>query len=848
MEDEEEDDEQWTLESLKPGGHDTGTCPNAVTTRRLTREYHQRWIRAGVGPRKEPLATNNLARWLRERFNVEPLDMDWDRFWLVVHEQHVMMSNLRMFLSKHDLYFGNTEEKIWLLESARLVYNVQDLYVQMSRLLQNSDPQKDGQNMLPPHLRAANAFEEDTANVLDNDDSNNTTFQNAFIHLTHILQGMQYRRANGKFFKRIMTSSGFHTNAFEEAIDIEAFVTRHSAHSVNFKMWKWMTRPVTNFEQIVKYMKERVLSEAPDLIEDTHLRSYEGDSVGRGAGIYDCAADMFFPYVLRDEWKELADLACRVRQRTRRDYKCEAPTETVVCVIHMKCVFPYDLWGELCRLADDVVGSSWRNADKYECGTRPVLLKDGEELGDLLAERLPPPHTDAERVPERIGRSWQLVQDGVSFPPPDEPGWVELAPCRVHDVLKHHLGQAIIVLPSEMEAMEEECLQAVTMTTFARCAIGGDEYVYVPLKHPAARARAKLTAEEMEHFAVSSQTLTEQVCVTSSRGERFFRLDTGRTWLECEAKEIDCIYQCQRFTVFDRFMIYACKGRLFFEVGEFDTYEGTLFFEGVGGCGKTTIMKAEQAFWPPHLRGILSPNMQPQFGMSSVCKSKVVFCNEVSADLNIVQEEWQTACSGEWGSYAVKFDDPIVMKWIAHMFWIGNGFPTKFKNLQGQVSRRLMGVLMAHPVNPRDGGIFRKISSNLGALQRKQVLAYFEFVRINGTTDPMSQPDTLLPPAFAEYYRKSRRATDPIEDFLSEGKYVTLDPTKKMLLSEFKELYAKYRMDYDLGRALRWSEAVYRTPFNDRGLFVRREELAVIDGMEHRNVDFVIGLCACEEM
>jgi len=49
--------------------------------------------------------------------------------------------------------------------------------------------------------------------------------------------------------------------------------------------------------------------------------------------------------------------------------------------------------------------------------------------------------------------------------------------------------------------------------------------------------------------------------------------------------------------------------------------------------------------------------MQPQFGMSAVCKARAVFCNEVSAELNIVQEEWQTSVSGEWGSYAVKFKE-----------------------------------------------------------------------------------------------------------------------------------------------------------------------------------------------
>jgi hypothetical protein len=382
------------------------------------------------------------------------------------------------------------------------------------------------------------------------------------------------------------------------------------------------------------------------------------------------------------------------------------------------------------------------------------------------------------------------------------------------------------------------------MHSFVTVNVQNEQVYYVPLERPATRRRAKVSEETRTSFGLPS-ILHENCFVECNQNgaKRFFRIDTGRTWFECDAPEIDHIYGDQKFGIHDRFMIYACKGRLFFEVGEFDTYEMTLFFEGIGGCGKTTIMKTEQAFWPPHLRGILSPNMQPQFGMSAVSHSKVVFCNEVSADLNIVQEEWQTACSGEWGSYSVKFERPIVMKWIAHMFWVGNGFPTKFKNLQGQVSRRLAAVLMGHPVSERDGSIFKKISSKLGALQRKQVLAYFEFVKLNGSTDPMSQPDKL-PPAFAEYYRNSRRATDPIEDFLSEGTFVQLEPGKKMLMSEFKSLFAEYRNKYDLGKSIRWNESVWRTPFNERGIIVRRETCFMVDNIAHYNVDVVVGVIA----
>ena len=216
--------------------------------------------------------------------------------------------------------------------------------------------------------------------------------------------------------------------------------------------------------------------------------------------------------------------------------------------------------------------------------------------------------------------------------------------------------------------------------------------------------------------------------------------------------------------------------------------------------------------------------------MSAVAKAKAVFCNEVSADLSIVQEEWQTACSGEWGSYAVKFEDPLILKWRAHMFWVGNGFPKKFKNLQGQVSRRLAGVLMAYPVEGRTAASCRGFCASWGPCNGNRSS---HTLSLSGSTVRQIRCRCLPLPPFREYYRKSRRATDPIEDFLSEGTFVRVDPNERMTMSEFKELYSEYRIHYEMGRATRWNEECYRTPFNERGIFVSRDR---------SNIDIVHGV------
>ena len=147
---------------------------------------------------------------------------------------------------------------------------------------------------------------------------------------------------------------------------------------------------------------------------------------------------------------------------------------------------------------------------------------------------------------------------------------------------------------------------------------------------------------------------------------------------------------------------------------------------------------------------------------------------------------------------------------------------------------------MGQPVKKRDGTIMSRIVGKLGQLQRKEVLAYFEFVALTGNTDPMCERD-VLPPAFAAFYRSSNRRTDPIDDFLSETKYVEVKEGGKMLMSEFKELYNRYRVDNDMGKSIRWSEDVYRTAFSERGIIVTKEDTR-IDGTDYKDVDVAIGV------
>lgn len=846
---EEGDDPAWTAARLYPDSASDGMVPNVATLRRLLKDICSVWL-------SDHVAHADIVSWMTDadHFDVDLANFSsWTEFDKQFLREKYRIMKLFEFRSFHQLDDGEFCQQLENLHKA--LHGFPELLKQVLRCQKNMAPAMLARrSCLPADMTDDERLRIEAANTFANDEADNNSFQNAFLHMLHILEGLEYRRVDEKFFKRVVTKTGMQTLAFQEEMTVAEFVGNETLHGKNFRVWKWSTNPHCNFEHLIQDLSNRPLPEAPDLKENYHIRSFAGDVVGRGCGVYNCACDFFFSYDRREEWPAQARLATMIRRRLFKnaDYLCTPPDDGDVCVIHLDTAFPYSTLTEVTELQQHMF-RSWRCAESYEILDAHKI--ECPKLEQLLLEKLP---SSEERIPDLWGRMWQEVKSV-----PDD--WVRILGVgmleqalsevksngeRARDTEVHPFA------PSEVEAFAQQAGVPIGERTYVKI----EDTFWVPLNTPGGYARAHLTQDEWDSLGLSTSELTGMTGITVAldNGDvRHFRVDAGRTWRECDSEEIDTVYRCQQFCIEDCFMLYALKGRLFFKVKEMDNYEITLFLEGIGGCGKSTIIKVSMAFWPHHRRGIMSSNMQAQFGMSAVALNKsggenaVVFNSEVNDNLQIPQEEWQQACSGEQVSLSVKHKNPVVMQWIAPMMWAGNRAPGGdrskggYDNAQGQCSRRLAGVKMEKPVQPRDGNIINKMMQKLGQLHRKEVLAYFEFLRIHGHTDPMSVPDKL-PPAFANFYIKYRQACDPMVHFLSEGTFVKERDGATMLMSDFKELYQQYRLKYDLGKALRWSEDTYRNPFNEKNILVIRYSGARTftdnAGQQYHDVDVIVGL------
>lgn len=737
------------------------------------------------------------------------------------------------------------------VEAAASFFSFRDMVLSVGRFCVNACPQDEhARQLMAPD--EASKLEENNENMFHYSTKGKTPYQLLFLYIRRVLECFEYKRASGKYFRRIMltfvtggewrrcdrppdsgvevmnaalserlgecsekvchipanecmelnvkdvTSSSFirssdgsfftaveteqQAMAYRADVEIKDLVFAYTAYHKNFQAWEWATACNTNVSNLIADLTEKPILETPDLKEKDHLRSYGGDAHGNGAGVYDCGSDMFYPYNCIDLWDKMATSVQAKRSRMiHRAYK----VHRVHKYRKYTCVAP--------KQADACVVH-------LDCSFPYDIYSEVQSID-----------------PDRLYLKWVEVRHfECRF--------------RVCHYISANLNENY---PNDGPRLGEFLAESDP--------IGSEK----PRNRISINTNTWDAFEFHPHF-VDSINAFSYVTHTVGDTVRYFRVHTGHMWFDCETPEIDQIFEDQKFTEHDCFMLYAVNGRIFFAVGERDSYEGTIFYEGIGGSGKSTMIKIYQRFWPAHLRGILSSNMQSQFGMSSVAHGKVAWCSEISEYPNMPQEEWQDATGGGSLSLSRKNKEPLVVEaWPAQFVWAGNTFPIGYKNGQYQVSRRLYAIKFGVKPKNRDAELEGRIVSSLGAVQRRSILAYDDWLLQEGSSDPNSRPSEL-PPGFKQYQEEVVNKFDPFFAFLCDPTFLTRvdilqQPTDNYTpLNVVKGLFTEYCNKNHIKKE-RWDPRIYQNPINENGLSMSYNDTKTWEGVLVTD-DFVIGI------
>ena len=382
-EDEEQDDPSWTIHHLFEGNSDPENVPNIPTLARLAKDYHTLWTNDSV---TQP----QLLQWVLGKFGMTLASLSWDAFHENLRQEWFRLLRLQIF--SQQVHFADTVFVERLHDSARVLQGIAEFVAHTARVFNHVNTRDtERRKFLPEGLRTEAGYSLDVQNILMNDEMSNSSFQNVFLYLMSILQPLDLRRANGWLCERVVTKSGHSTMAFQPKMEVATFVAHHTAYHVNFRVWKWITQPMSNVVGVVEYMTKQPLPCCPDVQENHHLRSYEGDCVGRGAGVYDSRSDMFFEYATESHWEGIAAATQSIRRRVWQEpeYVCEAPKRSDVCIVHVDCAFPYDIYSETAR--------------PRERGDQPSLVSMEAGRGVGMPRRAGRRYGRAGRRPPRLG-------------------------------------------------------------------------------------------------------------------------------------------------------------------------------------------------------------------------------------------------------------------------------------------------------------------------------------------------------------------------------------------------------------------------------------------------------------
>ncbi|AAR26902.1 DNA primase [Feldmannia irregularis virus a] len=261
--------------------------------------------------------------------------------------------------------------------------------------------------------------------------------------------------------------------------------------------------------------------------------------------------------------------------------------------------------------------------------------------------------------------------------------------------------------------------------------------------------------------------------------------------------------------------LFVFVGRLFFAVNERDQWQVIPFLKGIAGTGKSTVIKVIQKLYGARDIGVLSNNMEKQFGASTIFDKKVFIIPEMKGDFTLDVAVFQSMVTGEEVSLAVKHESPRVGKWTVPGIMAGNESPN-WQDKSGSISRRVVVFDFPNkvPLETSNPNLFCDIvDSEIPAIIRKATMSYQWAVDHHRNSDIW----TVLPARIREEKRKLQFSTNPLFAYVNSDR-VDIDPGAYVLESIFISQLKNFISLKFPGVTLAFTPDTYELIFSDYGL------------------------------
>lgn len=277
-------------------------------------------------------------------------------------------------------------------------------------------------------------------------------------------------------------------------------------------------------------------------------------------------------------------------------------------------------------------------------------------------------------------------------------------------------------------------------------------------------------------------------------------------------------------------------GRLLYNIGERDGWQVVPFMHGQAAAGKSTlVLKVAKLFYEHADVGVVSNNMEKQFGLSAFWDKFLVCGPELGQGWRMEQCEFQSMVSGESVSVAAKFQKAFTTEWTVPVIMAGNEVPA-FSDTAGSIQRRLLVFSFQKSVLNGDMRLGDKLGVELPAILAKCNRAYLDFSTRSGSRNIW----TVLPAYFHDTRAEIAQAVNSIEAFLVSND-VCIDPESFVKYKDFRDAWKGFAQANGYAVSNKTiTVALFNTPFQKHDLRITNE-VRTHNG-ETRKEQWVVGL------
>lgn len=287
--------------------------------------------------------------------------------------------------------------------------------------------------------------------------------------------------------------------------------------------------------------------------------------------------------------------------------------------------------------------------------------------------------------------------------------------------------------------------------------------------------------------------------------------------------------------------MHIALGRLLYNVNERDGWQVIPFLHGSASSGKSTVaLKVAKAFYEHADVGVLSNNIEKQFGISAFY-DKLLFCGpEIKGDLKIEQAEFQSIVSGESVQVSAKHKKAFTVEWNTPGILAGNEVPS-FSDNAGSIQRRFLVFSFVKAVTNGDMKLGEKLEAELPNILLKCNRAYLDAAQKWGDRNVW----TVLPSYFRDTRNEIAQAVNSIEAFLASSE-VVLDSERYCPYKDFRDAWKSFAIANGYGQNKTITTGLFTTPFEKFGLRMEKGTTREYRGATKNNVQWVLGLDLAE--